>query len=90
MIEIDPLDNTLDAFEILINYDDFLQHLKLESEIYAPKNGRKFVISLDEAFIGINFVMGYLKLTNPSILLGNRKSFRFNKLCSQRNDKGEI
>ena len=78
LIEIDHLDNTLDAFEILINYDDFLQHLKLESEIYAPKNGRKFVISLDElqAFIGINFVMGYLKLTtlrsywetgNPSV-----------------------
>ena len=30
-----------------------------------------------------------LDSSNPPVLLENRKSFRFNKLCSQCNDKGE-
>ena len=64
MIEIEPLDNFFNIFEKLINFDDFLQYLKLKSEKYASQNGRTFVISLDElrAFIGINFAMGYHKL----------------------------
>ena len=47
-----------------INFDDFLQHLKLELERYPSQNGKAFVVSLDElwTFIGINFVMRYHKL----------------------------
>ena len=61
LIETDPLDNPLMS---LIKVDDFLQHLKLESERYASRNGRTFVVSPNElrAFIGINFVMGHHKL----------------------------
>ena len=64
LIDIPPLDNPLKVFEKLLNFDKFLQYLKLESDRYATQNGRTFKVSLDElrAFIGINFVMGYHKL----------------------------
>ena len=40
LIEIFPLDNSLNVFEKLINFD--------ESERYASQNGRTFVVSLHE------------------------------------------
>ena len=66
LLDIDPLDNPLKVFEKLINLDEFLHHLKLESERFAAQNGKTFEISMDElrAFNGINFVMGYHKLPN--------------------------
>ena len=47
------------VFEKLINLDDFLHHLKLESEKYAAQNGKTIEVSMDElrAFIGVNFAM---------------------------------
>ena len=64
LLDINPLDNPLKVFDKLLKFDEFLQHLKLESERYAAQNGRTFKVSIDEirAFIGINFVMGYHKL----------------------------
>ena len=64
LLDIDPLDNPLKVFEKLINLDKFLHRLKLESEKYAAQNGKTFEVSINElrAFIGANFVMGYLKL----------------------------
>ena len=61
LLEIDPLDNPLKVFEKLINLDEFLHHLKLESERYAAENGKTFEVSMDElrASISVNFVMGY-------------------------------
>ena len=66
LLDIDPLDNPLKVFEKLINLDEFLHHLKLESERYAAQNGKTFEVSMDElrAFIGVNFVFGYHKLPN--------------------------
>ena len=60
------LDNPLKVFEKLINLDEFLHHLKLESERYAAQNGKTFEVSMDQlrAFIGFNFLMGYHKLPN--------------------------
>ena len=54
------------VFEKLINLDDFLHHLKLESEKYAAQNGKTIEVSMDElrAFIGVNFAMWYHKLPN--------------------------
>lgn len=56
LIEIDPLDNPLNFFEKLINFDYILQHLKLKS----------FPVFLDElqAFIGINFCHGMSQTTD--------------------------
>ena len=54
----------------MINFDEFLHHLKLESERYAVQNGKTFKVSTDEVRsfirvkIGVNFVMGYHKLLN--------------------------
>ena len=49
LIEIYPLDNSsLNVFEKLINFDDFLQLLKSGSERCASQNGRKFFVSLDD------------------------------------------
>ena len=64
LLDIDPLDNPLKVFEKLINLDEFLHHLKLESERYAAQNGKTFEVSMDElrAFIGVNFLMRYHKL----------------------------
>ena len=66
LLDIDPLDNPLKVFEKLINLDEFLHHLKLESERYATPNGKKFEVSVDKlrAFIGVNFLMGCHKLPN--------------------------
>ena len=63
-LDVDPLDNPLKVFEKLINLDEFLHHLKLESERYAAQNGKTFEVSMDElrAFIGVNFLMRYHKL----------------------------
>ena len=63
---IDTDINPLKVFEKLINLDEFLHHLKLESERYAAQNEKIFEVSMDElrAFIGVNFVMGYQKLSN--------------------------
>ena len=67
LLDIHELDSPLRIFDKLINLNDFLSHIKIESERYAAQNGRNFEVSLDElrAFIGINFVMGYHKL--PSL-----------------------
>ena len=45
--------NPLKVFEMLINLDKFLQHLKLESERYATQSGNNFKVSMYElnAFI---------------------------------------
>ena len=61
LLDIDTLDNPLKVFEKLINLDEFLHHLKLESERYAAENGKTFEVSMDElrASISVNFVMGY-------------------------------
>ena len=66
LLDTDPLDNPLKVFETLISLDEFLHHLKLESERYAAQNGKTFEVFMDElrAFIGVNFVMGYHKLPN--------------------------
>ena len=67
MIEIYHLNNSLNVFEKLINFD--------ESERYVSQNGRTFVVSLDElwtSFIGINFVMGYHKLPTLQSYWGKR------------------
>ena len=63
-LDIDPLDNPLKVFEKLINLDEFLPYLKLESERYAAQNGKTFEVSMDElrAFISVNFLMRYHKL----------------------------
>ena len=50
LIGIYPLDSFLNVLEKLINIDDFLQHLKLQSERYASQNGRTFAVSLHELF----------------------------------------
>ena len=42
LLDIDPLDNPLKVFEKLINLDEILHHLKLESERYAAQNGKFF------------------------------------------------
>ena len=49
----------LSVFEKLINLDEFLHHLKLESERYAAQSGKTFEVSMDELtfFISANFVM---------------------------------
>ena len=71
LIDIHPLDNPQKKkifknkfLKTLLNFDEFLQHLKLESERYGAQNGRRFKVFLNElrAFIGINFVMGSHKL----------------------------
>ena len=66
LLDIDLLDYPLKFFEKLINFDEFLHRLKLESERYAAQNGKVFEVSMDKprAFIGVNFVMGYHKLPN--------------------------
>ena len=63
---IDTDINPLKVFEKLINLDEFLHHLKLESERYTAQNGETFEVSMDElrAFISVNFVKGYHKLPN--------------------------
>ena len=38
LLDIDPLDNPLKVFKKLINLDEFLHHLKLESKRYAAQN----------------------------------------------------
>ena len=48
LLYIDPLDNPLKVFEKLLNLDEFLHHLKLESERYAVQNGKTFEVSMDE------------------------------------------
>ena len=48
LLDIDPLDNPLKVFEKLINLDEFLHHLKLESEKYAAQNGKTFEVFMDE------------------------------------------
>ena len=60
------MDNPLKVFEKLINLDELLRHLKLESERYAAQNGKTFEVCMNKlsAFIGVNFVMGYHKLPN--------------------------
>ena len=80
LIEIFPLDNSLNVFEKLINFD--------ESERYASQNGRTFVVSLHELW---TFIVCYWisQTTDPPILLEIRKSFGACKLCSQSNDKGQ-
>ena len=40
LLDTDPLDNPLKVFEKLINFGEFLHHLKLESERYAAQNGK--------------------------------------------------
>ena len=40
LLDTDPLDHPLKVFEKLINLDQFLHHLKLESERYAAQNGK--------------------------------------------------
>ena len=42
-----PFDNPLTVFEKLINFDDFLQNLKLDSKRYVSQNDRIFLVSLD-------------------------------------------
>ena len=66
LLDLDPLGNPLKVFEKLINLDEFLHHLKLESERYAAQSGKTFELSMDElrVFISVNFVMGYHKLPN--------------------------
>ena len=66
LLHVDPLDNPLKVFEKLINVDEFLHHLKLESERYTAPNGRTFEVPMDEAraFIGVNLVRGYHKLAS--------------------------
>ena len=66
LLYFDPLDNPLKVFEKLINLDELLRHLKLESERYAAQNGKTFEVCMNKlsAFIGVNFVMGYHKLPN--------------------------
>ena len=66
LLYFDPLDNPLKVFEKLINLDELLRHLKLESERYAAQNGETFEVCMNKlsAFIGVNFVMGYHKLPN--------------------------
>lgn len=56
LTEIDPLDNPLNFFEKLINFDYILQYLKLKS----------FPVFLDElqAFIDINFCNGMSQTTD--------------------------
>ena len=76
--------NPFMSLKKLFNFDNFLQHLKLESERYASQNGRTFTVSVDKLWA----VIGIISLS--PIVLGNRKSFRLSKLCSQLNNKGEI
>ena len=66
LLDTDPLYNLFKVFEKLINVDEFLHHLKLESERYTAPNGRTFEVPMDEprAFIGVNLVRGYHKLLN--------------------------
>ena len=44
LLDIDPLDNPLKVFEKLVNLDEFLHHLKVESERYAVHIGRNFEV----------------------------------------------
>ena len=64
LLDIDLLDNPVNVFGKLINLDESLHNLKLESERYAARNEKTFELSMDElrAFVGVNFVMGYHKL----------------------------
>ena len=48
LLDIDALDNPLKVFEKSINLDEFLHHLKLESERYTAQNGKTFEVSMDE------------------------------------------
>ena len=66
LLDIEPLDNSLNVFGKLINLDESLHDLKLESERCAAQNEKTFDVSVDElrAFIGVNLVMGYHKLPN--------------------------
>ena len=51
LIGTDPLDNPFNVFEKLINFDDFLQHLKLKSVRYASQNGRRLIVFLGELWV---------------------------------------
>ena len=64
LIPIKFLDNPLTVLEKIIDFDEFLQHLKIECDKYASQSNRRFVISFDEfrAFINIKFKVGYYKL----------------------------
>ena len=64
-------------FEKVIEFDKFLQHLKIKLERYVSENGRGFTISIDkfQAFTFINVAMEwhnlsplrlYKKIVNPS------------------------
>ena len=48
LIEIDPLHKRLNYINGLFNFDNFLQHLKLESGRYASQNGGTFAVSVEE------------------------------------------
>ena len=66
LIPIDLLDNPLTVLGKITVFDEFPQHLIIESDKYASQNNRRFVISFDGfwTFININYTMGYHKLPN--------------------------
>ena len=63
LILIDLLDNPLTVLEKLIELDEFLPYLKIDSERCTSLNGSRFVISFEElgVFIGFHFSIGYHK-----------------------------
>ena len=90
LILIDLLDNPLTVLEKLIELDEFLPYLKIDSERYTSLNSSRFVISFEElrVFIGFHFSIGYHKLVLN--VLGNRRPLCFSKLYAQCYDKREI